>query len=378
VRVSVLSHDLSSNALGRAHVLAELLNRNFDVEVAGPQLNGNIWAPIADERSYIELNITEDLPSYTRNARNATERLNGDIVVAVKPRATSFGIGLLKRYLDDVPLVLDIDDWETGGAYESSTRLREHLRAIPHMYYVNSLNHTYGLEKFSTVADARIVSNTFLQSRFGGTLIPHARDTEKFDPGVYKKSAVRSELGLPQEKTIVMFSGTPRPHKGVGDLITAVNSLDAPDIIAAIVGANDTEYVSKLKRQAGEKIEFFGQQPFDELPKWISAADVYVIPQKQTAANRGQLPAKVFDAMAMAKPVIATDISDLPLVLDDCGLIVDSDSPDQIAEKILYLHENPDECEVIGSAARERCVDRYSYNALAPKLAQAIHQANLQ
>lgn len=374
MRVSVLSHNLSSNALGRAHVLAELLNRNFDVEVAGPPLDGNIWAPIADEWPYIELNITEGLPSYARNARKATKRLNGDVVVAVKPRATSFGIGLLKRYLDDVPLVLDIDDWETGGAYESSSRLREHLQAIPQMYYVNSLNHTYGLEKLSTVADARTVSNTFLQSRFGGTLIPHARDTEKFDPGVYEKSAVRSELGLPQEKTIVMFSGTPRPHKGVEDLITAVNSFDAPDIVAAVVGANDTDYVSRLKRQAGKNIEFFGQKPFDELPKWIAAADVYVIPQKQTAANRGQLPAKVFDAMAMAKPIIATDISDLPLVLDNCGIIVDPESPKQIAERVLYLHEDPNERETLGAAARERCVEQYSYDALAPKLAQVISE----
>lgn len=373
MRVSVLSHNLSSNALGRAHVLAELLSQNFDVEVAGPCLGGNIWKPIADERSYTKLDITEDLPSFIIATREAMHQLNGDVVIAVKPRTTSFGLGLLKRYLDNVPLILDIDDWETGGVHESPSRLRKHLKNIPHMYYVNSLNNTYGMEKLSYLADARTASNTFLQNRFEGTVIPHARNIRKFDPSSFEKSKIRSDLGLPQEKTIAMFSGTPRPHKGVEYLITAINSLETSDVIAVIVGAHDSEYVSKLKALAEEKIKFFGQQPFNELPKWIAAADIHVIPQKQNAANRGQLPAKVFDAMAMAKPVIATNISDLPLVLSDCGIIVDTESPDQIAESVLYLHENPTIRKVLGTTARERCVEKYSYKALRPKLEKIVY-----
>ena len=372
MRISVLTPNLSSNCLGRAHVLAELLDRNFDVEVAGPPLYGNIWDPIADEWSYIELNITEDIPSYAKNARKTIDQLSGDVVIAVKPRGTSFGIGLVKRHLDGGPLILDIDDWETGGTYDASSKFLAHLKAIPHMYYVNSLNPTYLFEKFANLADNIIVSNTFLQSKFGGTRIPHARDTTKFDPNLFEKPAVRNELGLSQDKTIVMFSGTPHSNKGVEDLITAINSINMTDIIGVIVGAHNSKYVNKLKNQAGSRIEFFGKQPFAKLPKWIAASDIFAIPQKQTTENRGQLPAKVFDAMAMAKPIIATDISDLPLVLNNCGIIVEPGSPEQIAEKVLYLHDNPTESEELGTAARERCVERYSYDVIAPKLERAV------
>jgi glycosyltransferase involved in cell wall biosynthesis len=127
-----------------------------------------------------------------------------------------------------------------------------------------------------------------------------------------------------------------------------------------------------LRCLAGDQVTFYGQQPFEDIPKWVAAADLIVVPQKQTLANRGQIPAKVFDAMAMAKPVIATSISDLPEVLNGCGIIVDSESPTAIANAIEDLHFNPEKARVLGRAARRRCVEKYSYKALATKIKNIV------
>jgi len=375
MRVSVISPDLSSNCLGRAHVLAELLAHNFEVEVAGPLLGDEIWEPISNERSYIELKITPVITTFTKKYRKALKQLTGDVVVAVKPQMTSFGLGLLKRYTDGTPLILDIDDWESGESTGWSG-LFEHARATPATaYYLNNKNHIWLLERLAGRADAITVSNSFLQERFGGTQIPHVRDTDVFDPARFDQMAIREELGLPTEKTIVMFSGTPRPHKGVEYLISAINDIDNPEVVAVIVGAHDSEYVRGLKEQAGKNVHFYGRQPFSDLPKWIAAGDVFVIPQKQTQANRGQLPAKVFDAMAMAKPVIATNMSDMPTILDRCGIIIEPGDTEAIAEGILQLHNYPQKQTRLGKSARKRCVEKYSYNALAPEIERVVQRA---
>ncbi|WP_176548195.1 glycosyltransferase [Natrinema sp. CBA1119] len=127
-----------------------------------------------------------------------------------------------------------------------------------------------------------------------------------------------------------------------------------------------------MKRIAGNSLTIKGQQPFDEIPKWIAAVDAIAIPQRNTLATRGQLPAKVFDAMAMAKPIIATNVSDLPTILDGCGLIVEPEEPTQLQDAILRLFFDETLREEIGQAARKRCVKQYSYDALAPVIDEIV------
>jgi glycosyltransferase involved in cell wall biosynthesis len=265
-----------------------------------------------------------------------------------------------------------LDDWETAHAYEKNRSAKFYLNIIPHLYYVNSLSWKLVLENLCSFADEVTVSNTFLRKRMGGSVIVHARNTETFDPSLYSNNDVKRELGLPRDKTIAMFTGTPRPHKGVESLIEAQAQFKNDNLITVIVGDDDSRYSKKLKKTAGRSVVFCGRQPFKNIPKWIAACDIFIVPQRNTLANRGQIPAKVFDAMAMAKPVIATEVGDLPRVLDGCGIIVDPESPRAIADAIESLHVNLERRKALGNAARKRCVEQYSYKALAPKLKDIV------
>ena len=50
--------------------------------------------------------------------------------------------------------------------------------------------------------------------------------------------------------------------------------------------------------------------------------------------------AKILDAMAMAKPIIATNVSDIPEILDNCGWIVEPENPEQLSKSIQYVLGN--------------------------------------
>jgi glycosyltransferase involved in cell wall biosynthesis len=379
MRVSILSPDLSINCLGRAYLLAQLLERNYDVEIVGPKTRGDVWEPVRGEYDYRGVETSLRTHRFLLDAPDLLDHITGDVVYASKPRLASYGIGLYERFRRDVPLVLDIDDWESGLIYGRRRNLLSALLwGVPALAHHNSLYYTRSLEALAGLADARTVSNGFLQERFGGVSVPHVRDTDQFDPGRYDRVDVRDELGLPSDDVLVLFSGTPRPHKGVEDLAKAVADIGRDEVSLLVVGADESAYTDSVQTIGGGSVIIRGRQPFDEIPKWIAAADIVAIPQRETPQTRGQIPAKVFDAMAMAKPVVATDVNDLPHVLDGCGRIVAPDSPTELREAILDLVEHPSLRADLGRAARQRCIEQYSYDALAPVLADVIESVAVE
>jgi len=374
MKVSVISYDLSHNCLGRAYLLAKLVEQNHEVEVLGPTLGDGIWNPVKDEFEYKSFGDSSGLRSSKNVLEKSIRMVTGDVVYASKPRMSSFGVGLVNSKHKDIPLILDIDDWETGFKHELFGTYHRYILGMKDIFDLNSFYYTKALENLSPVADAVTVSNSFLQNKYGGTIIPHVRDTKQFNPNRYDKQSVRSELGLPIDETLVMFSGTPLPHKGVHHLVEIVKELPIDDVMTVVVGADSSEYTKTLSKIGGESVILKGQQPFEDIPKWISAADVIAVPQLSSASN-GQIPAKVFDAMAMGKPIVATDMSDIDQIVGDCGIVVDSESQSELSDAIKYLIQNPAQAQELGEMAREKSVEKYSYKAAAPIVDRVIREA---
>jgi len=65
--------------------------------------------------------------------------------------------------------------------------------------------------------------------------------------------------------------------------------------------------------------------------------------------------------MAMAKPIIATNVSDISEILNGCGWIIETENPRQLAETIQYVYEHPIETKEKGEKAREKCKREYSW-----------------
>ena len=132
-------------------------------------------------------------------------------------------------------------------------------------------------------------------------------------------------------------------------------------------------YSDKVRSLANEKLRVeqfmnLGLQQFGKLPEFISVADLVVIPQRVTLETEAQVPAKVFDAMAMAKPIIATRVSDLPEILDGCGYIAEPDNPQSLARTIQQVFEQPDLAEEMAYKARQKCIREYSWDAMEKRL----------
>jgi glycosyltransferase involved in cell wall biosynthesis len=73
----------------------------------------------------------------------------------------------------------------------------------------------------------------------------------------------------------------------------------------------------------------------------VAAADVVVIPQRDTPVARAQFPMKLTNAMAMAKPILSTRVGDIPHILEHAGYLVSPEAPDEIAKAIAWILPQP-------------------------------------
>jgi glycosyltransferase involved in cell wall biosynthesis len=377
MEISVLTADVSHNCLGRAYLLARVLQRRYEVEIVGPAFAGEVWKPLAGQDD-VRMRIVPAHPAFYNTIslmRAIAEKTTGEVIYASKPLLTSYGAALLGRASHARPVVLDIDDWQMGFQREALRnltalgKLRRFARSVfylssPASYWTSLLG-----ERLATVADAVTVSSSFLQARFGGTVVPHGRDTNVFNPRQFDKEALRLEFKISKDRKVVSFIGTPLPYKGIEDLIDAIDLLKDHRFLLMLVGLSNSPYSTLLRdvvaqRLGAHRAALFGLRPFADLPKFLAVSDVVVLPQRSNRATLGQVPAKVFDAMAMAKPIIATRVSDLPQILLGCGWIVDPEDPQQLAEAIRYVFDHPAEAREMGCRARERCIQDYSWDAL--------------
>ncbi|MBI4722297.1 MAG: glycosyltransferase family 4 protein [Candidatus Stahlbacteria bacterium] len=387
MKISILCHNLSCNGLGRAYLLAKILQRHYKVEIVGPLLGDKIWFPLRDIKDidYKFIRLTNGRKVY-QELKELLKLIDGDIIYTIKPLFTSFGIGVIKKLITGRPLISDIDDLETAFWYRYKNQVSKGRMAKDLFYY---LRHPYSLNFYwnsllcekmnflrpNLLVDGITVSNKFLQDKFGGTIVRHARDTETFNPEKFDPKLIKKNYGVEGRK-IIMFFGTPGSHQGIEVLIEAINLIGipnkvgyCPNVMLILVGIDknnlyDQGVVRLANTKLNNRVKIFGQQVFQKIPELLSLSDIIVVPQKNEPPSIGQVPAKIFDAMAMAKPIIATKISDLPEILDDCGYIIEPDNPQKLADAIQYVLKHPKEAELKGQKVREKCIAKYSYDAM--------------
>ena len=357
MKVTILSHNLSSNAVMRAHRLAQAARTFAEVELIGPVSRQGAWAALPREPWIIPVSKRR-FPGFYESFIQLVEAADGDVLIAVKPHLASFGVALVAAERREVPVVLDIDDLDVALAPRSdwaANPVMADLSRPASSVYVSLLT------KAVSAASAITVSSTALQRRFGGTLIPHGPDTDLFDPAGIDREEARRAFGF--TGPTVLFAGTPRPHKGLEPLAQAVSSVTG---VRLVVTCRPEDLAApEWGRFALDRIPLV---PYSALPKLLAAADVVAIPQLDGEAARYQMPMKVFEAMAMGKPILASSVSDLPLVLEGCGRLVLPGDVGELAAAISELIEDPEGARALGERARVRCMEHYSMHRIGKRL----------
>ena len=184
-------------------------------------------------------------------------------------------------------------------------------------------------------------------------LIHNGVDLARFSPRPPSRD-LRIALGLPPSVPVAASVGRFIPLKGYADLIEAAALVEkvTPGVHWVLVG--DGELKGELLAQArrlglGSQVHFAGWR--DDIPDVLALCDLFVFPTASEAFGR-----VLIEAMAAAKPVVATDVGGIPeIVLDgETGLLVPPRQPEPLAGAVLTLLNDAARAERLGAAGRRR------------------------
>ena len=381
-RVTIVSPNVATNCLGRALLLAELLAGEAQVQIVGIQRGPSIWAPALRSKIPVHAHAWHGGVGYAPAAARWLGDIAGDDVMIVsKPLLYSFGLALMARK-SWRRLIIDIDDWETGfaqfGANTAKSKIEAAaLRGLTYLRRgaMNAFVVTRLLEAAASRVPVRLVSNRWLQRRFGGDLLYHVRNPDVLDPA----RTVSLPPMLPRERVWVGFVGTPRPHKGLEILVEAMARQSGPNAPGlAVIGADpdlDPGIAYARSRLPPERFRALPPFDFERLWEHVGAVDIIAVPSLDVPASRGQIPAKVFDALAMAKPVVATAVNDLEDIVEGCGFVVPPAAVTPMADAIARLAASSELRARLGQAGRRKLIERYSYDVGRTVIANSVRAA---
>lgn len=386
LKVSILTPNFSKGGIDRAYLLSQIFKKlNYEVEVLGFLFGKNIYPEPPSDLAIFCLPGC-DYPQFFGSVKQILNKIDGDIICAVKPKPTSYGVALINKIRSHRPVILDIDDWELSWYGGDEWQYRPNLKQLARELLkkegaLRNPDHPLYLkwtESLINHADAITADTQFLLNRFGGIYIPNGKDTSLFDPQKYDPQISRQKYGL-AEYRILMFPGAPRPHKGLEDVLIALDQLQESDFRLVIVGGNPyDDYDERLIERWGQWIIMLPQMSIEQMPEVVAAAHVVVVPQQDTSVARAQFPIKLMDGMAMAKPVLATRVGDIPEILSEVGYLVDPASPEQIAEQIKLIFQDLEAANEVGRKARDRCLEKYSVEKMASTMESVIAQLKLE
>ncbi len=375
--VSVVAPDLAGGGTTRVYLVANALQQlGCDVTVVGAQFASQLYPVPPDNLKVHAVPAVRSL-KYAIALKTLLPHLNTDLIYAIKPRSTSFGTALLKKLTTGKPLLLDIDDWEMSWhphRYRPGPKqlIRDVFSSKAALHNPEHPAYLEWMEALAIRADGITVSTRFLQERFGGHYLPNSKDTVVFDPQLYNPARSREKYGLANYR-VLMFPGTARPHKGLEDVLIALDQLNQPDLRLVIVGGRKPDsYEEDLFERWGQWLIKLPRFPMAEMAEVVSAAHVVVVPQRDYETARAQFPLKLTDGMAMAKPIVSTTVGDIPEILTGCAYLAAPESPSQLAEQIALVFQDWSAATQTGLRARERCIEHYSLAAMAARLRPVI------
>lgn len=200
------------------------------------------------------------------------------------------------------------------------------------------------------------------------SIIPAGVDLEKFNPQV-DGSSIREKYGIKTDDILLFFMGWIYDFSGMKEVAESLSTNDDENIKLMIVGEGDL-YEPLLKMKSEKKLDgkliLTGKIPYEEIPDHIAAADICLLPAYKNEIMMNIVPIKVYEYMAMGKPIIATNLPGLQKEFGlDNGINYIEKSNDAL-EKSIWLNktnrikaEGEKACSFVQDLSWDSITDRF-------------------
>ncbi len=201
-------------------------------------------------------------------------------------------------------------------------------------------------------------------------VIPNGADIDFFSVAE-NKNGCRQNIGLPENKIIILYSGHLYSWKGADILLNAALTSQDSDKLFVFIGGTESDVLRfQSCAELRENILILGHQEYKKIPFYLGAADILVLPNtaKENISFKETSPIKLFEYMTANRPIVASDIPSIREIVSEKEVVFfRPDDAADLAEKILMVLSNYDKYLKVAEEAK-KMVAMYSWKNRAKRI----------
>lgn len=291
-----------------------------------------------------------------------------DAIIATSPPLTVGPLGVILSVMKRCPLVFEVRDLWPESAIDTGVLTNPLL--IKLMYFMEGLSYrkAIAINTLTPAFKERLIRDKGIAAE-KVWMIPNAADLDVIKPGPIDE-AIRSRHGW-GDKFVGLYMGAHGRANCLWQLIEAAKILkDEPEYLIACIGdgMEREALIEKAKAEGLGNIVFLPAVQKGRIGAYINGCNVSLIVLKKVETFKTVYPNKMFDSMSAAKPIIlGIDGVARKLVVDDagCGLFVEPEDAEQIAEAMRFYKRSPDMLRQHGENGYKYVCEHYDRSKLA-------------
>lgn len=206
-------------------------------------------------------------------------------------------------------------------------------------------------------------------------VITAGTDIKRFDRGI-DGAETRQRYGIAEGDLLLFFVGWIHHFNGLKEVAIELAKLESNNIKLLIVGDGDGyEELEKTRERYNlqDKLILTGRKPYDEIPPFLAAADICLLPSDPSEPIvQNIVPIKMYDYLAMGKPIISTRLPGIMKEFGEDNGIVYIDRPEDTVAKAIELVQNGT-IEELGRKARS-FAEKHSWDRITNEFEKVLEE----
>lgn len=300
-----------------------------------------------------------------------------DVIYAVSTPLTVGLLGVILGKLWRRPFVFEVTDLWPDVFVAMGLLKRGPMLTLLRWMERTSYRHAAHIVALTRGIRDGIVANGVQAEKI--TLITNGFDPELFaSANPRARGEIRQQLGVAPDQLLCMYLGAHGIYNALGTIMhAAVELKELSDVTFVLIGdGDDKPRLRELAQQYDLKnVRFLDPIPRTESIDLLTAADVFLLPNRVGDFYRMNLPNKLFDFLATARPIVVAGDGETAEVIRGaaCGIVVPAEDAQAMARAIVDVRRL-DACarQEMGGRGRAYAVAHYSRNALSEQFLAAV------
>lgn len=203
-------------------------------------------------------------------------------------------------------------------------------------------------------------------------------DINYYDVNKHLELTFRENNGFSDEDFICMYAGIIGLAQGLEVILYAAEMLKEYKNIKFVLlgsGPDKTRLMNIKQEKKLDNVYFFDAVKKEQMQAIIMQTDAAIIPLKRLDLFKGAIPSKIFENLALKKPIILGlegEAKELFIDQGHCGISFIPEDYEDLKQKIIYLYNHPEQAKQMGENGLQYAKENFNRDTIAKEFYQQL------